>query len=273
MTQRNSAQGVALVTGATGGMGAASARALAEAGYEELLLCDMDQARLDAVAAPLRAAGAKVDVLAGSVCEQAYPGEVVKALGGRQIAALVHTAGVGPSGGSPARILDINLVATIRLIDAIRDHMADGSAAVLIASNSAHMPMLPAEATSAAAKRLDCAGAAALESVCPDGFMAYAISKYGVMKLAEHEARAFGAKGARINSISPGATDTAMVASERANNNAATLDETLKAQPIPRIARPEEMASVALFLCSPAASFITATDILVDGGMINLMGV
>lgn len=272
MNQRNSAKGVALVTGATGGMGAASARALAEAGYEELLLCDMDAARLEAVAAPLRAAGAKVDVLAGNVSDPAYPGEVVKALGGRQIAAVVHTAGVGPSGGTPARILDINLVATIRLIDAIRDHMADGSAAVLIASNSAHMP-LPAQATEAARKRLDPASAAALASVCPDGFHAYAISKYGVMKLAEHEARAFGARGARINTISPGATDTAMVASERANNNAATLDQTLKAQPVPRIAQPEEMASVALFLCSPAASFITATDILVDGGMINLMGV
>ena len=61
-----------------------------------------------------------------------------------------------------------------------------------------------------------------------------------------------------------------MVASEKAHSP--QLDAMLAAQPIPRMAQPEEMASVAVFLCSPAASFITATDVLVDGGMVNSMG-
>jgi NAD(P)-dependent dehydrogenase (short-subunit alcohol dehydrogenase family) len=269
MTQRNNADGVAVVTGATGGMGSASARALAAAGYQELLLCDIDAERLEAVAAPLRSAGAKVDVLAGNIADPGYPGQIVEALNGRKISALVHTAGIGPRGGEVTRILDINLGATIRLIDAIRDHMANGSAAVLIASNSAYFPM-PPEAAGAARKPLRSEDVAALAAFCPDGVVAYPVSKYGVMKLVGREAKAFGARGARIVSISPGATDTAMVASER--QHTPELDTMLKNQPIPRIAQPEEMASVAVFLCSPGASFITATDVLVDGGMINSMG-
>jgi len=88
--------------------------------------------------------------------------------------------------------------------------------------------------------------------------------------LVKREAKAFGDRGARIVSISPGATDTAMVASER--QHSPDLDTMLRAQPIPRMAQPEEIASLAVFLCSPGASFITATDILADGGMINSMG-
>ncbi|MGE3691172.1 MAG: SDR family NAD(P)-dependent oxidoreductase [Novosphingobium sp.] len=266
MTERNSAEGVALVTGATGGMGAASSRALAEAGYEELLLCDIDPARLEELAGELRAGGSKVDVVAGSVADPTFPAEVVKALGERGIAAVVHTAGVGPRGGSVEAILDINLGGTIRLIDAIRDHMAQGSAAVLIASNSGYFP-LPPQATAEAAKAMCTDDVSALARHCPDGVVAYPLSKYGVKKLVEREAKAFGARGARINSISPGATDTAMVASER--EFSPQLDAMLAAQPIPRMAQPEEMASAALFLLSPGASFITATDVLVDGGMVN----
>jgi len=269
MNQRNEAPGVAIVTGATGGMGAATARMLAEAGYDHLLLCDIDAGRLEALATPLRAGGTRTDVLAGNIADPDYPAHIVAALAGQPVCALVHTAGIGPRGGDPATILEINLAASIRLLDALTPHMATGSAAVLIASNSAYFP-LPAEAAEAAGKPLAAADVAALAAFCPDGVVAYPVSKYGVMKLVRHRAHAFGERGARIVSISPGATDTAMVASERAHSP--NLDAMLARQPIPRIARPEEMASVAVFLASPGASFITATDVLVDGGMINSFG-
>jgi len=269
MNQRNDADGIAVVTGASGGMGAASARMLAAAGYAELLLCDLDAARLETVAAPLRTAGAKVAVAAGDIADPASPGRIVDALRGRPIAALVHTAGIGPHGGDPARILEINLAATIRLVDALRGHMAKGSAAVLIASNSAYFPKTP-EAMEAFSRPLRAEDVPSLARHCPDGTSAYPLSKFGVMMLVKHEARAFGERGARIVSISPGATDTAMVASER--EHSAKFDAMLIAQAIPRMARPEEMASVATFLCSPGAGFITATDILVDGGMVNAAG-
>lgn len=269
MAQCNDIDGIAVVTGASGGMGSASARALVDAGWDELLLCDMSAERLEQVAALLREAGANVRVLAGNVSDPMWPARVVEGLQGKQINALIHTAGIGPNGGDPLTILDVNLGATVRLVDAIRDHMANGSAAVLIASNSAYFP-LPSEAAEAFRKPLPADGVAVLAHFCPTGVAAYPLSKYGVMALVRREAKAFGERGARIVSISPGATDTAMVAGEKDHSQG--LEALLRNSAIPRMARPEEMASLAVFLCSPGASFITATDILADGGMINGAG-
>jgi NAD(P)-dependent dehydrogenase (short-subunit alcohol dehydrogenase family) len=178
-------------------------------------------------------------------------------------------AGISPRMADPLTILEVNLGATVRLVDAIRGRMADGSAAVLIASNSAYFP-LPPEAKEAFSKPLPPEGVVALAHYAPDGLVAYPLSKFGVMALVKREAKAFGERGARIVSISPGATDTAMVASEKGQS--AQLDAMIAAQAVPRMARPEEMANLAVFLCSSKASFITATDILADGGMINAAG-
>jgi NAD(P)-dependent dehydrogenase (short-subunit alcohol dehydrogenase family) len=91
MASGNTAQGVAIVTGAAGGMGSATAKALFDAGWTELVICDLDAGKLDGVAAPLRAAGAKVDIVAGNVADPAFPGNVVASLRGRPISAIVHT--------------------------------------------------------------------------------------------------------------------------------------------------------------------------------------
>jgi len=264
MTEMQLTQGVAVVTGAAGGMGAATARALAQAGYGALLLCDLDPAQLEAVAAPLRAKGAEVSALAGDIADPAFPGELVARLAGRPIAALVHTAGLSPRMGTAERILEVNLGATVRLVDAIRGHMAPGSAAVLIASNSAHFPM-PPEIAAAFGQPLPPGGIAALAQLAPDPVLAYPMSKLGVMALVKREAKRFGERGARIVSISPGAIDTRMVAVEEGNEQLKTM---IANQPIPRVGKPEEIAAVAVFLCSASASFLTATDVLVDGGMI-----
>lgn len=82
MTDKALPQGVAVVTGAAGGMGSACARQLAEAGWQDLLLCDVSLDRLEAVAAPLREAGNKVSVLAGDVADLGFPAQVVAALNG-----------------------------------------------------------------------------------------------------------------------------------------------------------------------------------------------
>ena len=68
MAMQGLPKGIAVVTGAAGGMGSACARQLAEAGWSRLLLCDFSDERLEAVAAPLRAAGNAVDTLSGADC-------------------------------------------------------------------------------------------------------------------------------------------------------------------------------------------------------------
>jgi NAD(P)-dependent dehydrogenase (short-subunit alcohol dehydrogenase family) len=269
MAAKQLPQGAAVVTGAAGGMGSAVARLLAEAGWPELLLCDVDAGRIEAVAAPLRAAGAKVDVLAGDIAAAGFPGELAQALGGRQVAALVHTAGLSPSMASAERILAVNLDATAAIVEAVRPRMAEGAAAVLFASNSTYFPM-PPEAAAAFNQPLPAEGSAALAHLASTPEAAYPLSKLGVRALVKREARSFGERGARLVSLSPGIIDTPMSREEFQKSD--FMRRMIEAAAVPRMGRPEEVAAVAVFLCSPAASFMTGVEILVDGGEMAGLG-
>ena len=260
-------EGIAVVTGAAGGMGSAVARQLVAAGWTRLLLCDLETDRLDRVAEGLRQAGASVAVLGADVATPAFPGELLATLDGQPISALVHTAGLSPSMGSPERILDVNLDATVRLVDAVRDQMADGSAAILFASNSSYFPMSPA-ATEAFTQPLPAGGALSLMHLVPDNGVAYVLSKLGVRALVKREAKAFAKRGARIASLSPGAIATRMTELETTG----IAQHMTEISASGRMGRPEELAAVAVFMCSPAASFVTAVDWLVDGGHTAGMG-
>jgi NAD(P)-dependent dehydrogenase (short-subunit alcohol dehydrogenase family) len=271
MNQKARAEGVAVVTGAAGSMGQATARALFEAGWKDLLLCDLDAEALESVAAPLRQEGSQVGIYAGDVADVDYAAGLVSALSGRPISAIVHMAGLGPNQAEPARVLEVNLAGTIRLVTTIRDHMARGSAAVLISSNSAYFPNKPEVAELVTAPLL-AEQVRDLHRVAPAPQEAYPLSKLGVMWLVKREAKAFGLKGARLVSLSPGATDTNMFRFEVTRSTGDNVQQMLDRAAVPRAGRPEEIASVAAFLCSPAASFIAGTDILVDGGQVAGLG-
>lgn len=275
MTTQKLPAGVAVVTGAAGGMGSAVARQLAAAGWRELLLCDISAERLAAVAAPLREQGVGVSLLAGDVAAPNFASDVVAALAGQPVGALVHTAGISPLQGDVERIIAVNLDASARLVDAVREHMAAGSAAVLFASNSSYFPA-PAEAVAAFTAPLPPAGAVSLAHLAADEGYAYLLSKLGVRALVKREARNFGARGARLVSISPGAIDTPMtrviekpLSDKPAFNTAQRMVENSATG---RMGTADELAAVAVFLCSPAASFVTAVDWLVDGGHTAGMG-
>lgn len=260
-------QGVAVVTGAAGGMGSACARHLAAAGWKRLLLCDISEERLEAVAAPLRATGNTVDILAGDVADPGFPGRVLAGLEGAPIAALVHAAGISPLQGDARRVIDVNLVATARLVDAVRDHMAPGSAAILFASNSSYFPM-PPEAAAAFAAPLPAQGAVALLEFAPGPELAYPLSKFGVRALVKREARRFGERGVRLASMSPGVVDTPMTQ----GGNFEIAQHMAGVSACGRIGQPDELAAVVTFMCSPEASFVAGVDWLVDGGQIAGMG-
>ena len=96
------AEGVAIVTGAAGGMGSHCARLLGEDGWDELILCDLDEARLAPVAEGLRQKGAKVDLLGGEITDRAFTERLLAKVGDRRIGAVIHTAGVSPGIRQPS---------------------------------------------------------------------------------------------------------------------------------------------------------------------------
>src|SRR4051794_15431835 len=104
-------RGVAIVTGAAGGMGSASAARLANQGWP-LILCDISAERLEQIAAPLRAAAQSIEILPGNIADPAFPAALQSLLGDRPIGALIHAAGLSPTMGDPAQILAVNYDAT-----------------------------------------------------------------------------------------------------------------------------------------------------------------
>lgn len=267
MNQRESRTGVAVVTGAAGGMGLPAAKRFAAQGWS-LLLCDLEAGRLEEVASDFRADGATVEILAGDIADPAFPGRLLSALAGRPIGALVHTAGLSPTMGDAARIMEVNFAATRRLVDTVRPNMAEGACAVLISSSSAYMVKDP-EVDAAIASLLGGDGTAAAKIVTSPQ-AAYTTSKRAVIALVAHEAAAFGARKARIASIAPGLIDTGMGRAEMSVSPRTQV--MLERTPLRRMGTGDEIASVAVFLCSPEAAFISGCDIKVDGGMLAAVG-
>lgn len=267
MPERNKPIGNAIVTGAAGGMGAAVARLFAAEG-RRLILCDIDAGRLEALAATLEGDAASVTVLAGDIGSPAYLDKLIEAIESRGIDGLIHTAGVSPTMGDARRMIGINYDATVRLVDATRARMAPGGCAVLIASTSGYLMKSP-EIDEMLDTLTPGQDLTALLAIASDSGRAYSLSKRAVIRFVAREAAVYGAIGARIVSISPGLIDTAMGRAELAASQ--QMDAMLARTPLGRFGLADEIASVAVFLCSPAASYISGCDIPVDGGMLAAM--
>jgi len=268
MNSTSGDEAIAVITGATGGMGSAVAGRLATAGWP-LLLCDLDEGRLESLAARYRASGHSAQILAGDITDASYPARFRSALAARGIGVFIHTAGLSPTMADAARILSVNFDATARLVEAVRPRMAPGGCAVLIASAAAHM-VKSDELDRALIEAVAARSSEALRPWASGPEMAYPAAKRAVIRLVAHEATAFGARGARIVSISPGLIDTAMTRAEQTGSS--QIAQLLARTPLGRLGTADEIASVAVFLCSKEASYVTGCDIRVDGGTLASLG-
>jgi NAD(P)-dependent dehydrogenase (short-subunit alcohol dehydrogenase family) len=263
---------VDLVVGAGSGMGAAVAETFAREAHRPLLLADRDVAAARETAAAVSVGRAR-DVRAVE-CDLSVPDAVATlAREVPRLGALVVTAGLSPTMAAGERILDVNLVGTARLLAALDAAVADGTAAVCFASMAAHLAPGDAAVDAVIDRPLepDLIDRLRDAGVDPsDPGTAYAVSKRGVVRLVRHLARPWGRRGARINSISPGIIDTPMGRQELAQQP--VMRDLIEASALGRTATAGEVAAVAVFLCSPAASFVTGTDVLVDGGAVAGLG-
>jgi NAD(P)-dependent dehydrogenase (short-subunit alcohol dehydrogenase family) len=177
-------------------------------------------------------------------------------------------------------ILTVDLAATARLLDAFLPQATAGSVAVCLASVSAHMGAFdpPTDAVLAEPLAPDFEQRfGALLGPDPDPGATYRLAKRGVIRLCEQAAPAWGARGARVLSISPGLIDTAMGRLELEHQPIkAWLAQITPVQrfdpdgsPLP--GRIDDIADVVAFLCSDRASFISGCDIRIDGGLIPAM--
>jgi NAD(P)-dependent dehydrogenase (short-subunit alcohol dehydrogenase family) len=241
---------VALVTGASSGIGLATAKAFAEAGAS-VVLADNNANTLRAATDELTSAGHKAIAIRCDVADEAQVAamieQTVSAFG--RLDAAYNNAGVqspavetaDASGEEFDRVNAVNLRGVWNCMKyELRQMREQGSGAIVNCSSIGGLIGLPGRAT-------------------------YHASKHGVIGLTKSAALEYAARGIRINAVCPGTIETPMVAEMLAKEPEA-MKEITRDQPIGRLGRPEEIASVVLWLCSPGASFVVGHALAVDGG-------
>ena len=257
-----------------GGMGHAIARRLGAG--KTVLLADNNEAVLASLAESLAADGHHVENRSVDISspESVHAlAEFAASLG--SVTQVAHTAGLSPSQASAKAILAVDLLGTALVLEEFGHVIAPGGAGVVIASMAGHMfPPLTGEQEQALAHTPP-RELLQLEFVSPEKVTEPGIA-YGIAKQANHiRVRAasapWGRRGARINSISPGIISTPMGQQELASPVGDGMRAMVAMSATGRLATPEDIALATAFLLGPDASFITGTDLLVDGGVIAAM--
>ncbi|MBR7825696.1 SDR family oxidoreductase [Actinospica sp. MGRD01-02] len=264
---RGGARDVVVVTGA-GGMGAAVARRLGSG--RALIIADASRTHLDNLVEALRAEGHVAHGVHTDVSDRGSVEKLAAAASsaGERITAIVHTAGVSAATATARQIIDVDLVGTAHIIDVFETVATRGTALVCIASMAGHAAQLTREdeAALATAPTQDLCELAPVVAVEDDPMSAYLLAKRANQVRVQAAALAWNLRGARVNTVSPGVISTPMAKQEAESHSGGSMLDMLDACGIGRTGTPAEIAEAAAFLTSPAALYITGTDLLVDGG-------
>lgn len=238
---------VALVTGASRGIGRASALALGAAGAHVLVHYARGAKNAEAVVAEIRRAGSSADAVVADLAAPDGPhllARQVRGIIGERLDILVLNAGISKPASIEQTTVDgfdslfaVNVRAPYFLLQQLLPVLGEGSSVVLLSSLAAH----------AAVGELS----------------AYAATKGAVDTLVKHFAVALGGRGIRINAVAPGVVDTDMSSFTRTD---AGRDATLAMQALKRVATPDDIGDVVAFLASHQARWMTGDTIRVDGG-------
>ncbi|MCX4904609.1 SDR family oxidoreductase [Streptomyces sp. NBC_00878] len=257
---------VVVVTGA-GGMGIAVARRLGNG--RSLLLADASGPGLDRAVTALADEGYAVRGMVTDVTDREAVRKLAESAAGEgRVAAVVHTAGVSPATGPAKAIIEVNLLGTAHVIDAFETVATRGTSLVVISSMAGHVASLSREQEAALATTPteDLLGLDVVTAIGDDAQTAYIVTKRANHVRVQAAALAWNLRGARVNSLSPGVIATAMSKAEAASPSGAHMMEMLEASGSGRTGTPGEIADAVAFLTGPESSYITGTDLLVDGG-------
>ena len=237
----------ALVTGASRGMGRASALALAAAGAQVLVHYGRGAKEADRVVAEIRKAGSRADAIATDLATADGPEKLARqtrSIVGDRLDILVANAGVSKTATIEDTMVEdfdklfaVNVRAPFFLVQQLLPIMCEGSSIVFLSSLAAH----------------------AVVGTSP----AYAATKGAIDTLVKHFASLLGARGIRVNAVAPGVVETEMsnFTKTEAGRNVAMGMQALK-----RVAQPDDIGGVVAFLASEDARWITGDIIRADGG-------
>jgi len=237
----------ALVTGASRGIGRATALALANAGARVIVHYASGAKEAEAVVAEIRQSGGQADAVAEDLARPDGPHKLarqVRGIVGDRLHILVANAGVTQSAAIREhtvedfdRLFAVNVRAPFFLIQQLLPILGDGSGIVLLSSLAAHATV--------------------------GTISAYAATKGAIDTLVKHFASELGGDGIRVNAVAPGVVQTDMTSFTKTD---AGRNFTLGIQAIKRLAEPEDIAGAVAFLASTEARWITGQTIHVDGG-------
>ena len=235
---------VAAVTGAGSGIGRAVAERLAEQGVRVVMLDRSEESLADAAAA-VRSLGPDPQVIACDVSDEASV--LAAAQAARSVDILVNCAGISRPGGiadvSSAdwnTVLDVNMNGYFLTSQAFGKSMLERGHGSIV--HVASISGRNAQGNSGS----------------------YSVGKAGVLMLSQQLALEWGSRGVRSNTVSPGLVRTPLT--EAYYNVGDVAERRDKAVPIGRVARPDDIAQVVLFLASDRSGYVTGADIVTDGG-------
>jgi len=244
---------VAIVTGASSGIGRTTAKLFAEEGAK-VVVAARRQAELEALVAEIEDADGTAIALAGDVTDEAYAKALVdlalETFGGLDVA-FNNVGSVGPMGP----ISELSLAGWRETLD------ANLTSAFLGAKYQ--VPAMVERGGGSLIFTSTFVG----HTVGMPGMTSYAASKAGLIGLTQVLAAEYGAKGVRVNALVPGGTDTPASITNAPGAGPEVLAFVEGLHALKRIAQPQEIARAALFLASDASSFTTGSALFADGGV------